>query len=76
MNKTFKLYGIIFIIVMVILTLLEFSKTTLTDWRKNFDTEEKTPFGLYVFDKEVDKLLYNDVERTALSPYNFYKQNK
>lgn len=76
MNKTFKLYGIIFVIVMVILTLLEFSKTTLTDWRKNFDIEEKSPFGLFVFNEEVDKLLYNDLERTDLSPYNYYKENK
>lgn len=76
MNKTFKLYGIIFIIVMVILTLLEFSKTTLTDWRKNFDIEEKSPFGLFVFNNEVDKLLNNDVKRTTLSPYNYYRENK
>lgn len=73
MNKTFKLYGIIFIIVIAILALLEFNKTEVTDWRKNFDLSKKTPFGLFVFNKEVDHLLKNKVKRTELSPYNYYK---
>ena len=67
MNKTFKLYGLIFIIVMAILALLELSKTDVTDWRKNFDINEKSPFGLFVFNKEVNQLLSGKVKRTDLS---------
>lgn len=73
MNKTFRLYGIIFIVLMGILALLELNKTPLTDWRKHYDVNKKSPFGLYVFDKEVDNLLYNQVTRTTSSPYNYYK---
>ncbi|KEY18652.1 DUF4350 domain-containing protein [Kaistella antarctica] len=76
MNKTFKLYGLIFIIVMAILALLELSKTEVTDWRKNFDINEKSPFGLFVFNKEVNQLLNDKVKRTDLSPYDFYKTQK
>ncbi len=76
MNKTVKLYGLIFIIVMVVLALLELGKSEVTDWRKNFDVNEKTPFGLFVFSKEVDHLLQNKVKRTDLSPYDFYKAQK
>ena len=75
MNKTFKLYGIIFIIVLVILALLEFNKTQITDWRKNFDVNEKTPFGLFVFNKEVGTLLHQKVKKVELSPYDFYQKN-
>ncbi|MDQ0476980.1 DUF4350 domain-containing protein [Chryseobacterium sp. MDT2-18] len=76
MNKTFKLYGLIFIIVMAVLALLELTKSDVTDWRKNFDVHEKSPFGLLIFSKEVDHLLKNKVQRTDLSPYDFYKTQK
>ncbi|QDP84877.1 hypothetical protein FNJ88_04650 [Chryseobacterium sp. SNU WT5] len=76
MNKTFKLYGLIFIIVMVVLALLELSKSAVTDWRKNFDVNEKSPFGLFIFSKEVDQLLNDKVKRTNFSPYDFYKTQK
>lgn len=58
---------------MVILALLELNKTPLTDWRKYYDINKKSPFGLYVFDNEVDNLLSNQVTRTTTSPYNYYK---
>lgn len=76
MNKTFRLYGIIFIVLLVILALLELNKTQLTDWRKNYDVNKKSPFGLYVFNEEVDNLLSNQVTKTAISPYAFYKEKK
>ena len=74
MNKTFRIYGIILVIVLVILGLMEVNKTEVIDWRKNFDIHKKTPFGLYVFNQEVNGLLKN-VERVEESPFNYYKQN-
>ncbi|MGA9213229.1 DUF4350 domain-containing protein [Kaistella sp.] len=76
MNKTFKLYGVIFIIVVAVLALLELTKSDVTDWRKNFDVNEKSPFGLYVFSKEANHLLNDKVKRTDISPYDFYKTQK
>ena len=73
MNKTFKLYGLIFLIVLAVLALLEFNKTQITDWRKNFDVNEKTPFGLFVFNKEIGTLLHHKVKKVEVSPYDFYK---
>jgi len=58
----------------VILGLLEVNKTEVIDWRKNYDIHKKTPFGLYVFNEEVNGLLKN-VERVEVSPFNYYKQN-
>ncbi len=76
MNKTFKLYGIIFIIVMVLLVILEMGKSEVVDWRKNYDTSEKSPFGLYVFDQEIPKLLNNKLEKVEKSPYDYYQDGK
>lgn len=72
MNKTFKIYAILFVIVLAVLTMLEFSKNDVTDWRKNYDVNKKSPFGLYVFDQEFASLLNNNIERSDLSPFNYY----
>ncbi|QFG52352.1 hypothetical protein [Chryseobacterium sp.] len=72
MNKTFRLYGIIFIITLVLLALLQLNKRQVTDWRRHFDVNMKSPFGLFVFNKEVDAVFSNRLVRTSRSPYQFY----
>ncbi|MBW3520939.1 DUF4350 domain-containing protein [Chryseobacterium sp. NKUCC03_KSP] len=74
MNKTFKIYALIFIIVMVILALLEVNKKEVTDWRKNFDVNNKSPFGLFVFNKEVKDLFKNDLTKLDVAPYDYYTE--
>ncbi|MCD0453936.1 hypothetical protein LPB85_00580 [Chryseobacterium sp. LC2016-27] len=74
MNKTFKIYAVIFIIVMVILALLEVNKKEVTDWRKNYDVNQKSPFGLFVFNKEVKDLFKNDLTKLDVAPYDYYTE--
>ncbi|MCX8525147.1 hypothetical protein OF897_14600 [Chryseobacterium formosus] len=74
MNKTFKIYAVIFIIIMVILALLEVSKKEVTDWRKNFDVNEKSPFGLFVFNKEIKDLFKNNFTKIDVTPYDYYSE--
>lgn len=73
MNKTLKLYGIIFIVVMLILALLEVNKTAVTDWRKDFDPDKKSPFGLFVFSGEAQQLLKGKLEKSGANPYEYYE---
>jgi len=75
MNKTFKIYAVIFIVVMVILALLEVNKKETTDWRKNFDVNKKTPFGLFVFNNEVKDLFKNNLKKIEQTPYDYYNQH-
>lgn len=74
MNKTFKIYAIIFIIIMVILALFEVNKKEVTDWRKNFDVNQKSPFGLFVFNKEIKDLLKNNLTKIDVAPYDYYTE--
>ncbi|WP_419868924.1 DUF4350 domain-containing protein [Chryseobacterium sp. CT-SW4] len=76
MNKTFKIYAVIFIIIMVILALLEVNKKEVTDWRKNFDVSQKSPFGLYVFDKEAKPLFKDKLQKIEQSPFEYYQKKK
>lgn len=75
MNRTFKIYAVIFIIIMVILALFELNKKEVLDWRKNFDVNKKSPFGLFVFNQESKDLFKNKLTKVNLSPYNYYLQN-
>jgi hypothetical protein len=76
MNKTFKIYAVIFIVVMIIIALFEVNKTESTDWRKNFDIQEISPFGLFVFNAEIKDLFKNKIKKIEQTPYDFYNQNK
>ena len=76
MNKTFKIYAVIFIVVMIILALFEVNKTESTDWRKNFDINQKSPFGLFVFNKEINTLFKNKVKKIEQTPYDYYQAEK
>lgn len=76
MNKTFKIYAVIFIVVMIILVLFEANKTERTDWRKNFDINQKSPFGLFVFNNEVNTLFKNKIKKISETPYDYYQADK
>ncbi|WP_312075301.1 hypothetical protein [Chryseobacterium sp.] len=76
MNKTFKIYAILFVIVLVIIALLQVNKTESTDWRKTFDTSKKSPFGLYIFNHEAQSLFKDKLKKIGENPYNFYEKNQ
>lgn len=76
MNKTFKIYAVIFIVVMIILVLFEANKTESTDWRKNFNINQKSPFGLFVFNNEANALFKNKIKKTGETPYDYYQTDR
>lgn len=75
MNKTLKIYGILFLVIVGLMAVLELTKKDVTDWRKNFDIDQKSPFGLYVFNQEVNSLLNNKVEKSKRSPFSYYSDH-
>lgn len=62
--------------IMVILALLEVNKKEVTDWRKNFDVDEKSPFGLFVFNNEAQDIFKNKLSKINVAPYNYYTDKK
>ncbi len=61
---------------MVILALLEVNKKEVVDWRKNFDVNEKSPFGLFVFNREAKDLFKNNLKKIDVTAYDYYDENK
>ena len=63
MGKSAK--NILFIILGLIVILVVFAqfKPKTLDWTPTYNTKDKIPLGLYVFDKEVDSFFHTYVER-------------
>ncbi|AQX12183.1 hypothetical protein BAX94_16105 [Elizabethkingia meningoseptica] len=75
MNKTLKLYLIIFAVVVGLLAVLQVNKKPLVDWRKTYSVVDKKPFGLYVFNQEANQLFNKKLKRVGESPYRYYSKD-
>ncbi|WP_300674225.1 hypothetical protein [Soonwooa sp.] len=76
MSKNFKIYIGIFLVILVIMGIFQVNRKPILDWRKNFDPNSKSPFGLFVFNKEADQLFGGKLERLKESPYDYYSKEK
>jgi len=75
MNKSFKIYAVVFIIILILVAMLGTNRKPIVDWRKNYNIEKKTPFGLYIFEQESNQLFNEKLEKVGLSPYHYYQKN-
>lgn len=73
MNKTFKIYIAILVVIFALIIMADRNRPKPIDWRPTYSVNDKIPFGLYVFDKEAKGLLKNQkIERvSAITPYEF-----
>lgn len=73
MNKTIKIYIAFLAFVFVLILIADYNRPKPIDWRPSYSINDKIPFGLYVFDKEIDGILKNQkIERLAtVTPYEF-----
>ena len=76
MNKNYKTLGIILLVVVALVVLAQLVSETPTDWNKNFSVSEKSPYGLYVFDKESNQLFNRKIKKIEVSPYSYYEEHK
>lgn len=74
MSKTLKLYGALFIVLLALWVVFQVNKTEVTNWSKNFNIREKTPFGLYIFDQEAPNLLGNKLVTVNQNPFDYYRE--
>jgi len=73
MSKSIKIYIAVLILVFAIILIADHNKQKPIDWRPTYSVNDKIPFGLYVFDKEINGILKTQkIERvSAVTPYEF-----
>ena len=73
MDNRLKAYVSLLILVFIGIGFVEVNRPREIDWRPNYSVNKKTPYGLYVLEKEM-KTLFNGIhiEKLNETPYEFF----
>lgn len=73
MNRTIKIYIALLVLALALILIADYNRPKPIDWSPSYSVNDKIPFGLYVFDKEIGGILKNQkIERLAtVTPYEF-----
>ncbi|WP_456314210.1 DUF4350 domain-containing protein [Pseudomonas shirazensis] len=73
MSKSIKIYIAILVFIFAIILIAGRNQPKPIDWRPTYSVNDKIPYGLYVFDKEINGILKKQkIERvSAITPYEF-----
>jgi hypothetical protein len=73
MSKNIKIYIAALVFILILILIGDYNKQKTIDWRPTYSVNDKIPFGLYVFDKEIGGILKNQkIERIPdITPYEF-----
>lgn len=76
MKSEYVKYGIYFFIAVLFVMLLQLYFPNPINWNKNFNTQNKDPYGLYVFNQELPNLLKDQkLSKTSLTPYEYFSDS-
>lgn len=73
MDNRLKIYIAILILIFVGIGFVEVNRPREIDWRPHYTINKKTPYGLYVLDKEMRKIFPNQtIEKLDQTPYEYF----
>ncbi|WP_432670133.1 DUF4350 domain-containing protein [Flavobacterium sp. SM2513] len=73
MNKSVKIYLIFLVVVITGIIALDSSTPKPLNWSPTYSINDKIPFGLFVFDKEINALLQPDTLMAInVTPYEYF----
>ena len=72
MSRTLKIYVFFLLLLIGLVIYIDSVKPKPIDWKPSYDLRDKIPFGLYVFDKESEKILSpNKIKKESKTLYEF-----
>lgn len=73
MDKNIKIYIAVLVFILTLILIIDRDQPKPIDWRPTYSVNDKIPYGLYVFDKEINGFFKNHkVERiSTLTPYEY-----
>ena len=73
MDRSVKIYAFFIVLLLALLLVNDSSKPLKISWERTFDTSDKMPFGLYVFDNEIqDFFKKRDFVASKKTPYELF----
>ncbi|MGH2666358.1 DUF4350 domain-containing protein [Flavobacterium sp.] len=72
MSKAVKIYIAFLVLLMIGIVIIDINSPKPINWTPTYSLKDKTPFGLYVFDKEANSFFKNQkIEKVNVTPYEF-----
>lgn len=72
MSKTLKIYIAVLVFILALVLIADHDQPKPIDWRPTYSVNDKIPYGLYVFDKEINGIFKTKVERiSTMTPYEY-----
>lgn len=72
MSRTLKIYVFFLLLLIGLVIYIDSVKPKPINWKPSYDLRDKIPFGLYVFDKESEKILSpNKIKKESKTLYEF-----
>ena len=73
MDNRLKLYVFLLILIFVGIAFFEVNRPKEIDWQPYYTTAKKSPYGLYILNKEIGKIFKNQkIEKLNETPYEFF----
>lgn len=73
MDKTLKIYIALLVLLVVTIVVIDANRPKPIDWTPTYSLNDKIPYGMYVFDKEIGSLLKGQkIEKFSNTPYEFF----
>lgn len=73
MNRSLKIYLGLLVLILIGITYLESNRPKPIDWRPYYTPDKKTPYGLYVWSREMDSLVGKDrIEKVHNTAFEFF----
>lgn len=73
MSRSIKIYIAILLLFLIGVVYMDSNKPKPIDWTESFDISEKKPFGLYVFNDNIDAFFKpNTLTRVRNTPYEYF----
>lgn len=76
MNRSLRNYFILLgVLIGAVVVFSVLFRPHFVDWSPNYNPNEKTPFGIYIIDNEIDNFFSKSVQRYSHTPYEFFQDN-
>lgn len=76
MGRNSKIYIALLVVLLALIIYTDATKPMPIDWTQNYDLNEKSPYGLYVFDQEYQKIIEKDaLKKTTVTAYEFLEND-
>src|SRR5690606_13747593 len=77
MKTEYIKYFVYFLLAAFVVLYIQLYFPNPINWKRNFNTQSKDPYGLYVFNQELPHLLKDQkLTKTSLSPYEYFLDNE